>query len=626
MYPASKRKRTDEDVRGVKKTRETTGTTQLDLLYPFSGNTTDDSDIITPPFISAEGPLYEEGGILKLRLTSPITKVDGGVGLSIGNGLETTQEGALQVKVNSEGPIESTEEGLNVRVDDTTVEIDEDWKLSVKLDPKGCIDYTANGLSVNVDDTLIIERDSVGQTYELGVHLNPDGPITADENGVDLEVDNTLVVNQSGGQGVLGAKLQTDGGLSASSTGIGIKLQSNSGLSLESGLGVKVAQNGLISRTSDGLVLRLDSAGPLSNTNDGLALTSNPPLSVTNSTLQLNTASGSALQVSGNALTIKTNSNSCILSETAGLALRLGNNSGLQQSSQGLSLKVASAGGLQTTNGELAVKVKSAGGIGVSTDGLYVDMSISAVTLSSGDYDFGVTTVETTNYGVFNCLTYSNFVEQGSSDTNTRVWKAKCKLDLVSFSGMVTGSLYLRWYPGTSNALVWENGGNQSSNYLITFYLSGKPSLRSASNTAASAHEYTLSTVNPSGLAGCLQSKSGNYFVPAQGKCELVTMSHRLTNNVYTFMCDSDEGNYDIIQPFYPNTNWSEIKFEEGRYAYRMVLCPPISGVQEPLLAVSFRVKHPKAPAANRWVNYDSYRPGGAFQDVLIPIMYHSVE
>ncbi|QEJ80783.1 fiber 2 protein [Southern Psittacara leucophthalmus aviadenovirus] len=263
---------------------------------------------LNPPLLNPNGPLYQEDGMLKLRLTKPVAVVSGGVGLktdgtlasnSAGelglkvaalsgisqtdNGLSALVDGttvrfnekgeltaiASGVQVDPEGPIENGDGGLNLRINDT-LEVDTQWELGVKLNPTGCVDYDTNGVNVNIDDTLLIEANAEGTKHELGVNLNPAGPITADEQGLDLEIDNTsLVVNQVNEQGVLAVKLGLLGGLEMKADGVGIKVANGQPLLLKAD-GVSLNLDTSLGDTSSALGVRFKQGGAIATDADGV--------------------------------------------------------------------------------------------------------------------------------------------------------------------------------------------------------------------------------------------------------------------------------------------------------------------------------------------------------------------
>lgn len=228
------------------------GAPEIDLVYPF-GYVTEPVGL-NPPFLEGSGPLVDQDGKLTLRVTTPIVIANNSVALAHDPSLTVDGNGQLAVAVEPEGALDITPDGLEVKVDNVTVEVNDDWELAVKLDPNGCIESTSTGLDVNVDDTLLVEPGTDGKP-ELGVHLNTMGPITADSNGIDLEVNqNMFTINTSSGAGVLELKLKTTGGLQVGT----------------SGLGVAVDQS--LQITNNTLEVKPDPAGPLAVTDSGLTL------------------------------------------------------------------------------------------------------------------------------------------------------------------------------------------------------------------------------------------------------------------------------------------------------------------------------------------------------------------
>ncbi|ANJ02500.1 fiber [Fowl aviadenovirus 7] len=284
------------------------GNDELDLVYPFwlqngstgggggGGGGSGGNPSLNPPFLDPNGPLTVQNNLLKVNTTTPIAVTNKALTLAYeSDSLELTNQQQLAVKIDPEGPLKATTEGIQLSVDPTTLEVDE-WELTVKLDPNGPLDSSATGITVRVDETLLIDVDSSGQGKELGVHLNPDGPITADEDGLDLEIDNqTLKVDNSvPGGGVLAVQLRSQGGLTVQTDGIQVNTQ-NSITVTNGALDVRVAAGGPLESTATGLALKYNpgdftvNAGTLSIIRDP-ALVANAYLTSGASTLQKFTA------------------------------------------------------------------------------------------------------------------------------------------------------------------------------------------------------------------------------------------------------------------------------------------------------------------------------------------------
>lgn len=135
---------------------------------------------------------------------------------------------SLKVHLDSEGPIETSEDGgLTLRLNNT-LEVDEEWELGVKLDEEGPLDYSAKGLTLALDDTMLVDQNETNQKYELGVNLSEDGPITATNKGLDLDFDsNTMTL--------------IDGTVrDATVKQLAVHVKENSGITAEEGLAIKV--------------------------------------------------------------------------------------------------------------------------------------------------------------------------------------------------------------------------------------------------------------------------------------------------------------------------------------------------------------------------------------------------
>lgn len=223
---------------------------QVDLVYPF-WHTPDVNGGLNPPFLDSNGPLVDQNGTLYLNVSKPIVIKNRAVDLAHDDSLAVNGNGELEVNIEPNGPLELTPNGLDVKVDQLSLEV-VDWELCVKLDPDGCIDTSTDGLVVNIDETLLVD------SRELGVHLNPIGPITADSDGLDLEIDpQTLQVDATSGAGVLGVHLKNQGGLQAGVSGIGVAVDKS--LQIQSNtVEVKPDPNGPLTVDQDGLNLNID--------------------------------------------------------------------------------------------------------------------------------------------------------------------------------------------------------------------------------------------------------------------------------------------------------------------------------------------------------------------------------
>ncbi|ANJ02611.1 fiber [Fowl aviadenovirus 11] len=258
------------------------GNDDLNLVYPFwlqnstsggGGGGSGGNPSLNPPFIDPNGPLYVQNSLLYVKTTAPIEVENKSLSLAYDSSLAVDAQNQLQVKVDTEGPIRISPDGLDIAVDPSTLEVDDEWELTVKLDPAGPMTSSSAGINIRVDDTLLVEDDDTAQVKELGVHLNPTGPITADQDGLDLEVDpQTLTVTNSGATGgVLGVLLKPNGGLQTSIQGIGVAVADTLTISSNT-VEVKTAPNGSIGSSSDGIAVTTDPAGPITSGANGLSL------------------------------------------------------------------------------------------------------------------------------------------------------------------------------------------------------------------------------------------------------------------------------------------------------------------------------------------------------------------
>lgn len=292
------------------------GNDDLDLVYPFwlqnsssggGGGGSGGNPSLNPPFIDPNGPLYVQNSLLYVKTTAPVEVQNNSLMLAYDSSLGLNTRNQLQVKVDSEGPVRISEDGLDIAADPSTLEVDDEWELAVKLDPSGPLTASSAGISINVDDTLLIEDDDANQAKELGVHLNPNGPITADQDGLDLEIDSqTMVVKNSGTSGgVLGVLLKPSGGLQSSIQGIGVAVADTLTITSNT-VEVKTDPNGSISYSANGIAVKPDPSGPLTSSGTGLSVV---------------TAADGAIQSSNAGLAVKTDPSGPITSGSNGLNL-----------------------------------------------------------------------------------------------------------------------------------------------------------------------------------------------------------------------------------------------------------------------------------------------------------------
>ncbi|AOW42063.1 protein fiber 2 [Pigeon adenovirus 2] len=286
-----KRRNELSDDRKRKRPRAVGSSDSINLNYPFWYSAEENTEIV-PPFIDPSGPLYDQDGKLNIRLTSPIALISNGVGLGYDSSLENVNN-RLGVRIDSDGALEVTPDGLNVRVDDETVGINPSWELAVQFADEQPFSTSTAGIGLNVDDTLLISSsDSDPSHYELGVHLNTEGPITADENGIDLDFNpHTLTVQTNEqNQGILSVFLKANGGLGATESGIGVNYDEQS-LHLDSGndLAVRFAPEQPFTVTPQGITLNIDPSSLQVQNGTLSALTSGLGLDIDNNTLQVDT-------------------------------------------------------------------------------------------------------------------------------------------------------------------------------------------------------------------------------------------------------------------------------------------------------------------------------------------------
>lgn len=231
------------------------GASGLDLVYPYwyQVNTSE----ITPPLIDPNGPIYDNNGMLNIRLNRPLSVVDRGVGVLTDATLGVTEDGKLGVVIDSEGPLSSTEDGLTIRTNDS-LELDVDWDLGVRFAPVQPFDIRPCGIVLNIDDTLLVDQNPETEDYELGVHLSHEGPLTSDEHGLDIDFDDSLKLVELNGAKALAVNLHPPGPLMLTETGITLNTDISLGVSKDGELGLKLNTDGALSFSESGLTLVTD--------------------------------------------------------------------------------------------------------------------------------------------------------------------------------------------------------------------------------------------------------------------------------------------------------------------------------------------------------------------------------
>ncbi|WXH80945.1 MAG: fiber 2 protein [Psittacine adenovirus 12] len=372
-----------------------TNPNNVNLVYPFWFSTAPPQ--INPPFLNPSGPLYEQDGQLAIRLVPPLSETNRSVALSYdSSALGITSSGALAVKVDPEGPVETSEDGLTVKVDNVTVQVDDDWELAVKTDPEGPIQSNAGGLTINIDDTLLVSQDAATQQYELGINLSTSGPLTADENGLDLEYDPEslqLIPPTSTASGpLLGVNLKPGGGIekgtdglyvavtsmTLSSTEPGNTLSATPPLSLASGaLTLHVEENSLTVQDS-ALSVKLKQQGGIQSSTAGLGIAVNESMTISNNTLEIKPDPAGPISVSSAGVNLRTDSRTLNVTDSSGgkqLSVALDPDGCLTSSSNVIKLNHGTA--LSIENNSLNIRLKADGGISADENGLYLTNNVA---------------------------------------------------------------------------------------------------------------------------------------------------------------------------------------------------------------------------------------------------------
>lgn len=287
-----------------KRPRTTTTASGIDLVYPYwyQINTSE----VTPPLIDPNGPIYDNNGLLSLRITQPLSIVNHSLALLTDATLGVSEDGRLGVVIDPDGALTTTEDGLDIRVNNS-LEVDLDWELGVRFAPEQPFEIRPCGIVLNIDDTLLMEQNDDTEDFELGVHLSHEGPLTSDENGLDIDIDDSLTLVDLNAAKALSVRVPPEGPLAISERGLA--LNTDETLDVQDGL----------------LGMRLNTTGPLGPSEGGLTV-------FTDKTLTVTTANGQP------ALGVKLHSGGPVVADGDGLFLLYNSDDFRNDAGRGLSL------------------------------------------------------------------------------------------------------------------------------------------------------------------------------------------------------------------------------------------------------------------------------------------------
>lgn len=274
---------------------------KIDLNYPLS--TSSNSSSITPPFI--QPPFNSSDGGLTVSVAQPLSINGGSISLNYDNTLETLQ-GQLSVKVETDGPIDVTENGLTLSIGDG-LKKGEFGELDVNFANGQPFDVSNGGITLLIDDesmeltndpsnnqqmlTVKLDDTLVKDQNGIGINIDPNGPINAGPDGLDIDLDtNTLQLISQNQYKALSVKCRSGGGIT-SNNGLQINLSNNSGLRINNNGLTCFFGWGVMPSNVDGSIT-LKSANPIAITNQGITLKYGKGITMIGDVLSVNCGNG----------------------------------------------------------------------------------------------------------------------------------------------------------------------------------------------------------------------------------------------------------------------------------------------------------------------------------------------
>ncbi|WPS63628.1 fiber 2 [Aviadenovirus phalacrocoracidae] len=176
----SKRKQDDASSANAPKTARTSAKPEIDLNYPF-WYTVSGSDV-TPPLLQPTGPLYDNNGLLDVRVMAPLDTKNHAIAFNHDLTLIVDPSGRASVRVSPDGGIDTTSRGLAVRIN-----------------PDGVITSGDEGISLNLDGETLWSK-SPDKT--IAVKLKPNGVIASNSEGIYLRYNASDLVTTANGLGL----------------------------------------------------------------------------------------------------------------------------------------------------------------------------------------------------------------------------------------------------------------------------------------------------------------------------------------------------------------------------------------------------------------------------------------
>ena len=255
--------------------------------------------------------------------------------------LEQMEYGELAVNYNSTDPVifirDSNDNIIrltNIRpIGDGAINVDAGTGLIASGQNATANQLESTTRTLQIDSSWV--ADFVNTNGNGGINVNA-GP------GLEASGSNATA-NQSGDTTrVLSAKINPNGGLEVTGSGIGAVSKPDSGITID----------------SNGIAAVTDPNGGLTINSSGIAAVEKP---------------NGGLTVDSSGVSVKVNPNGGIKTDASGTAVKINSTGGLKTDATGTSVKIDPTGGLKTTSAGTAVVTKPGGGLVVDGDGVGVE-------------------------------------------------------------------------------------------------------------------------------------------------------------------------------------------------------------------------------------------------------------
>nr|WMQ77657.1 fiber [Zoothera dauma adenovirus] len=519
-----------KDAKGKEK-RKRQRSNDVDLVYPFNVS----KPVPLPPFVDISGGLDYSGMVLKVKTTNPIRVISGGIGLKLAenSGLQITSDGLRANSLSTVGvtpPLANEDgsivlklsDGLHVAGNALVASVShpivlKNGSISLNIDSQSGLQVSASGLKIGAGNGIIISGNSIS------ILNASNSGLTVDTGGIKISAGNGLRLNSgqlevSSGSGITfssdgaltvltGNGLQTSNNAVAVKGGNGISV-STSGVTVVAGNGISVNGNGVSVVAGEGILVSPQGVKLKTYENSGIKISDQGAFISLGKGLQIDqgkviVSTSYPIDASSNNVSLKYSSSDFTLNDNNELSLVAPSN-----------VPVAEIP-IQVADGKIKLRYTSSDFVINENQQLTIKPSVypKAFYFTCGDTPQFQAALDTTSSGAtppgaFNALTYTGYSTQ---DSVYRLWKAFVKLHLVNHAGMVSGWIYLRWYPSHLDKFDREDQApsfNQDR-LVVTLYVSGDP-WEDKENMG-----YKVNDLNPSGINGATLTGQRLHFMPA---------------------------------------------------------------------------------------------------------------